>query len=626
MAESHHHKTIKRTHLKTTTTSCTNPFCFFCSINEPSPSLRRTRLYRCFKEMTSSSDQEQEHVLVLSVLFNLAANQPNDPEFLYLGIFECMSKLIQRGVDDKEWLLRDQNIYIPYYAAHIIGSYTMNRADFAEKAVESGVVLPLMELLRGKISWVEQRVAVRALCHLVSHERTFKAIADLYEQEIIELSKEIACNCFQVVYENFLGVKKKTLRVKYHCDLLTRGIGGFELENQKAEKWTSQLQCLSLYLLNCFVKQERSLGLICTEEFLKTVCEMWGGLENPNTVSGIGLIRTLCYTKIGRESVAKLKQVIKSLCNVSRSSFDWQYVAIDSLLLLLKDPDTRYKVIDIAALFLVDLVELEEIGEAITQTLLRDFHKIIYGKLKLMKSKKAERALKEIWDLKVERRKREKLMSEEEITERKSMVGELKQRGNQKFWCGSIEEAVKMYTIALDLCPLKMVKERIVLHSNRSQCYLLLKKTEEAAISDTTRALCLSGTVRVHSKSLWRRSQAYDVMGLAKESLMDCLTFIGSRSMKPKHTKRRVKIPYYAALMISKQMNATWPFNDAAKSKLCSRHQRKVEKSNGPDRFPGMSTIVEEQSIKKRWKNRNVDREMKKKCVTFTGGPTRIHR
>ncbi|KAK1589058.1 hypothetical protein Q3G72_030098 [Acer saccharum] len=584
MAESQHHKTVKSTN------PCTNPFCFFCSINEPSPSLRRTKLSRCFKEMTSSSsslalrDHDQEHVLVLSVLFNLAVNQPNDPEFPYLGIFECMSKLIQRGVDDKQWLLRDQNIYIPYYAAHIIGSYTMNRADFAEKAVESGVVLPLMELLRGKISWVEQRVAVRALCHLVSHERTFKAIADLYEQEIIELAKEIACNCFQVVYENFLGVKKKKLRVKYHCNLLTRGLGGFELENRKAEKWTSQLQCWSLYLLNCFVKQERSLSLICTEDFLKNVCEMWGGLENPNSVSGIGLIRTLCYTKIGRESVAKLKQVIKSLCNVSRSSFDWQYIAIDSLLLLLKDPDTRYKVIDIAALSLVDLVELEEIGEAITQTLLRDFHKIKYGKLKLMKSKKTERALEEIWDLKVERKKREKLMSEEEITERESMVGELKQRGNQKFWCGSIEEAVKTYTKALDLCPLKMVKERIVLHSNRSQCYLLMKKTK-AAISDTTRALCLSGTVRVHSKSLWRRSQAYDMMGLAKESLMDCLTFISSRSMKSKHTKRRVKIPYYAALMISKQINATWPFNDA-KSKLRSRHQRRVEKSNGRERFP----------------------------------------
>ncbi|KAK2647219.1 hypothetical protein Ddye_022414, partial [Dipteronia dyeriana] len=79
------------------------------------------------------------------------------------------------------------------------------------------------------------------------------------------------------------------------------------------------------------------------------------------------------------ESVAKLKQVIKSLFNVSRSSFDWQYIAIDSLLWLLKDADTRYNAIDIAALFLVYLVEREEIGEAITQILYEIVTKLIYG-------------------------------------------------------------------------------------------------------------------------------------------------------------------------------------------------------------------------------------------------------
>ncbi|KAH7566664.1 hypothetical protein JRO89_XS08G0211800 [Xanthoceras sorbifolium] len=628
--ESQHHKTVKTPQ----ETTCTNPFCFFCSINEPSQSLRRTRLARCFKEMPLRDDQG--HVLVLSGLFNLAVNQPDDPEFPSLGIFECMAKLIQRGVDDKEWLLRDQNIYIPYYAAHVVGSYTMNKAYFAEKAVKSGVVLPLMELLRGKISWVEQRVAVRALGHLASQERTFEAVA-LYEEEIIELAEEIACNCFQVVYDKFVGVKERK-RVKYHCDVLTRGLGGLDLENRKAEEWASQLQCWSLYLLNCFVRKQRSLNLICTQHFLKTVCEMWGGLANPISPAGVGLIRTLCYTKTGRESVAKLKQVIESLCYVSRSSDDWQYMAIDSLLLLLKDPDTRYQVIDIAALFLVDLVELKtlsgrkRVGEAITLTLLQDFHKIKYGNLKL-KSKKAERAIEEIWDLKVERRKNEKLMSEEEMAERKVTVSELKQQGNHRFWCGSIEEAVKMYTKALDLCPLKMIKERIVVHSNRAQCYLMLKKPE-AAISDTTRALCLSDAVSSHSKSLWRRSQAYDLMGFSKESLMDCLTFISSR-MKSKHTKRRVKIPYYAALMINKQMNATWPFNNA-RSKLCSRHVEKVEKSNGRDRHadmvfnkksvPGMPTIMEEHLMDKRRKSRNIERGRRRKGVRvpFTGGPTRI--
>lgn len=474
-----------------------------------------------------------------------------------------MSKLIQKALNDKHWVGRHQNVYIPYYAAHIIGSYTMNRADFAEKAVQSGVVSCLIEVLRGELSWVEQRVAIRALGHIASHERTFEDVA-LYGDEVIELVKTIACESFRVVYKEFVGVKQRK-RVKYQCDLITRGVGGLETENRKAEEWASQLQCWSLFLLNCFVKKQRLMSLICEQSFLIRVCKMWGGLANPSSPAGVGLIRALCYTKIGRQSVGNVKEVIESLCNMSRSSDDWQYMAIDSLLLLLKDPGTRHKVMDLSADFLGDLVEVNSlkgrnrVGEAITQTVLQDFHKIKYGKVKL-KSEKTEKALEEIWDLKVERRKKEKLMCEEELLERKVTVGKLKQQGNEKFWSGSIEEAVKIYTKGLDLCPLNMVKERVVLYSNRSQCYLLLNMPE-SAVSDTTRALCLSGEVTPHSKSLWRRSQAYDMLGLEKESLMDCLTFVGSR-MKSKHTKR-VKIPYYAAVMINKQMSATWPFKEA---------------------------------------------------------------
>ncbi|KAJ4714769.1 Tetratricopeptide repeat protein like [Melia azedarach] len=620
--ESQHQKHTARKPLEIT---CTNPSCFFCSMNEQAPSIRRAKIVQCFKELPLREDQE--NVLVLSGLFNIAINQPDDPEFPSLGVFECMTKLIQRGISDKEWLLRDQNIYIPYYAAHIIGSYTMNKAHFAEKAVRSGVVLPLMELLRGKISWVEQRVAVRALGHLASHEKTFEAVA-LHEVEIIGLTMKIACECFEVVYEKFVGLKEKK-RVKYHCDLLTRGLGGLELENRKAEEWASQLQCWSLYLLNCFACKERCLNLICSEDFLKIVCDMWGGLANHTSPAGIGLIRTLCNTKAGREHVAKLKRVIESLCNVSRSSDDWQYVAIDSLLLLLKDQDTRYEVIDTAALFLVDLVELKtlrgrkRLGEAITQTLLQDYHKIKYGGLRL-KNKKAERALEEIWDMKVEKIKREKLMSEQEMKERELSVYVLKQEANTKFWSGNIEKAVKKYTKALDLCPLKMRKERIVLYSNRAQCYLMLKKPE-AAISDTTRALCLSGTVNSHSKSLWRRSQAYDMKGLAKESLMDSSTFISSR-MKSKR-KKRVKIPYYAAVMINKQMNATWPFNHA-RSKRCKRHKEQVEKSKvamDNKSVRGMPTIMEEKWTEKTWKRRKLERaRRRKKEFHVTVGLTHI--
>lgn len=559
----------------TTEQSCTNPSCFFCAMKEQNLSLRRAGIASCFKEMPIKDSQE--HVLVLSSLWNIAMTQPDDPEFPSLGIFNCMARLIQKGVNDRSWLLGDENIYVPYYAAHVIGSYTMNKVEFAVRAVESGVIPPLMELLRGKISWVEQRVAVRALGHLASYERTFAAVA-VHEREVVKLATEIASTCIDVVFDKFVGLKDTAKRLKYHSNLLTRGVGGLDMENRKAEEWASQLQCWSLYLLNCFACKERCLDLICRQEFLKDLCGMWGRLVNHSSPAGIGLIRILCYSKNGRKSIAESKEVINNICNLSRSSDDWQYMGIDCLLLLLKDQDTRYKIIEIATLFLADLVELKSlgirsnVGEAITRALLLDYKK---SKSKI-KNKKALDVLQEIWDLKVEKRKREKIMlSEEKAEKMRVLVGLIKQQGNQMFCLGDIEEALVKYTEALDICPLRLRNERMVLHSNRAQCHLLLRDPD-AAISDSTRALCLSNPANSHSKSLWRRSQAYDMKGLAKESLMDCIMFING-CIKTE-TGKHVKIPYYAARMISKQTEATWLFA-SAKSKA-SRNEA-VQESGG---------------------------------------------
>ena len=49
----------------------------------------------------------------------------------------------------------------------------------------------------------------------------------------------------------------------------------------------------------------------------------------------------------------------------------------------------------------------------------------------------------------------------------------IKQQANHMFWLGDVEAAVKSYTEALDTCPLKHRKERMVLYSNRAQCCCL---------------------------------------------------------------------------------------------------------------------------------------------------------
>jgi hypothetical protein len=82
-----------------------------------------------------------------------------------------------------------------------------------------------------------------------------------------------------------------------------------------------------------------------------------------------------------------------------------------------------------------------------------------------------------------------------------------------------------------------------------------------------------------HSKSPWRRSQAFDIKGLAQVSLMDCVIFLNG-CIKTDTTKG-VKIQYHAARMISKQTEASWLKNVKHQGKhayeSCNYKQQKYD-------------------------------------------------
>ena len=103
-----------------------------------------------------------------------------------------------------------------------------------------------------------------------------------------------------------------------HCDLLTCGMGGVEMESRKAEEWASQLQCWSLQLINCFAFKPEFLSTICKPEFLIKLPGMWGGLVNENSPAGIGLLRTICHHKLGLGPVASCTGIFVALCNIAR--------------------------------------------------------------------------------------------------------------------------------------------------------------------------------------------------------------------------------------------------------------------------------------------------------------------
>ncbi|KAJ6775031.1 ARM-REPEAT/TETRATRICOPEPTIDE REPEAT (TPR)-LIKE PROTEIN [Salix purpurea] len=370
----------------------------------------------------------------------------------------------------------------------------------------------------------------------------------------------------EIVYSHFYQFADR--RLSYHCDLLTRGMGGVEMESRKAEEWASQLQCWSLQLINCFAFKPEFLPTICKPEFLIKLPGMWGGLVNENSPAGIGLLRTICHHKLGRGPVAGCPGIIEALCNIARSSDDWQYMAIDCLLWLIQDPSTCHKVIDKAAPALVDLAEItnlgdhKKLGDYIVNVLQECLQSQGTGRSTI--SNRVKELIEELLNSK-QRLKWEKNMPKEDLHIKQAAALVVKLEGNSLFSSGNIAGAASKYSEALSLCPMRSKKERVVLYSNRAQCHLLLQQPL-AAISDATRALCLHSPLNRHAKSLWRRAQAYDMLELAKESLLDAILFINecSQSNDPDLSLRQNKVPDYAERLVKKQMRAAWLFREAA--------------------------------------------------------------
>ncbi|KAM0842140.1 hypothetical protein ACQ4PT_058541 [Festuca glaucescens] len=544
--------------------------CFFCAKKQPDARLRRASVAAFFRELPYSEDDDGGAV---AAVWRAAMDAPDDPELPSLGAIRCMSLLLARALDDAVWRRRGQNASVPYYAAHVLGSYTIRSSAHAELAVAAGAVRPLLALLGGTMTWVERRAALRALGHLASYDATFPAVAR-HAAEAVPLAVRAASTCVSDVYTNYVALALSK-RPKYQRELLTRGLdGGVGAEDRKAEEWASQLQCWSLYFLSCLASRDPSSHvLICQDPvFLRELCRMWGGLANGNSPAGVGLLRLLCRSAVGRDAIAACPDALSGLCDLARSSDDWQYMAIDCLLLLLGDRDSWHTVADATAPYLVDLAELRRLGprrrlgDAITSALLLgdDDHATCGREL----GSEAREAVASLRETKIERKEREGAMSVDELLQRKLLAKEKKRQGNDMFWHGEVDRAIELYTEALALCPLSGRRDRLVLHSNRAQCWLARREVDAAA-SDATRALSLARPANAHARSLWRRAQAYDMKGgMARESLLDCLAFAGAWLDGRKHGRQRAaarganlrKLPYCIARMIGKQMSVTGLF------------------------------------------------------------------
>lgn len=251
------------------------------------------------------------------------------------------------------------------------------------------------------------------------------------------------------------------------------------------------------------------------------------------------------------------------------------------------------QVIDKIAGPLADLAELhrlgehKKLGELVISVLLQETTPGSPAGPRSSVGPKTKQVLQELSALR-QKMKLEKNVLKEDLHIKQAAALVVKLEGNSKFSAGDIIGATSKYTEALALCPLRAKKERVVLYSNRAQCHLLLQEPW-AAISDTTRALCLHNPVNRHSKSLWRRAQAYEILGFAKESLLDAIMFINECSQAPEgdSSLKQNRVPDYAERLVKKQMQAAWLFKEASQKHGGVQYDQEVAEEHGREEDEG---------------------------------------
>ncbi|XP_076765303.1 tetratricopeptide repeat domain 1 [Xylocopa sonorina] len=104
-----------------------------------------------------------------------------------------------------------------------------------------------------------------------------------------------------------------------------------------------------------------------------------------------------------------------------------------------------------------------------------------------------------------------------------------KNKGNDYFKSGEYKEAISMYTLGIQTCPLAYSKERSILYANRAAAKLKCLE-RESAIADCTKAIELNPG---YVKAYIRRAQLYEQEEKLDEALEDykkVLTFDSSHT------------------------------------------------------------------------------------------------
>ena len=137
--------------------------------------LMEPRLRRFFADLPRASwvrDGADVAVMALSSLWRTAKQiSPRQCEFfLECGAGAALCAML-RLQTRRSWLWNDQNYFVPFYCASVLGSLVrpgLPRSVMRD-LLDDGVVDVLVPMARGSLTWLEAQQAARALCLSLIH-------------------------------------------------------------------------------------------------------------------------------------------------------------------------------------------------------------------------------------------------------------------------------------------------------------------------------------------------------------------------------------------------------------------------------------------------------------------------
>ena len=119
---------------------------------------------------------------------------------------------------------------------------------------------------------------------------------------------------------------------------------------------------------------------------------------------------------------------------------------------------------------------------------------------------------------------------------------ELRKRGNSAFTEGRYRAAVEAYTVGLLLASVPSADINAVLYSNRAECYLRLRKFENAVFDATRSINCMFKSSSVYSKTCFRRAKGNFAVGHYLEAFHDVAVCVNLDPKEPKFRELYTKL------------------------------------------------------------------------------------